>query len=49
MNIEEIKKELCDIVPEFAKEVEPIYQLLEWEWRDGVPTKKDIQDSLLQK
>ena len=39
MKIEEIKTELKKMVPEFAKKVAPVYELLGWEWspRDTAP------------
>ncbi len=33
MDIEQAKAHLRELVPEFAETVQPIYELLGWEWR----------------
>lgn len=32
LNIELIKAELTRKVPEFARKIAPVYQILDWEW-----------------
>lgn len=32
---------------EFAKRVQPIYKLLDWHWTNGVPSVKEIQDTVI--
>ncbi|GAH44583.1 unnamed protein product [marine sediment metagenome] len=51
MNIEEIKTKLEEMVPSFAAKVQPVYQLLQWEWSPGkqephVPSVGEIENTL---
>lgn len=51
MNVEEIKVELNNMVPGFAPKVQPVYELLKWEWSSGkqephVPSVGEIENTL---
>ena len=51
MTIEEIKAKLQEMVPDFAAKVQPVYQLLKWEWSLGkrephVPSVGEIENAL---
>ena len=46
MKSKEIRSQLRELVPDFAKRVAPIYKQLSWEWQPGkvrfIPTEEDI-------
>lgn len=51
MTIEEIKAKLNEMVPGFAAKVQPVYQLLKWEWSPGkqephIPSVGEIENAL---
>jgi len=51
MTIEEIKAKLQEMVPGFAAKVQPVYQLLKWEWSPGkqephIPSVGEIENTL---
>lgn len=51
MNTKEIKSDLLEMVPEFAKKVQPLYQQLHWHWNRGseepfIPQVEDIEETL---
>ena len=53
MTVEQIKAELKKMIPEFARRVAPIYQLLDWKWSPGdskpyVPTVKTIEKAIYE-
>ena len=51
MTLEEIKQKLNEMVPRFAAQVAPVYQLLKWEWSPGksqphIPSVGEIENAL---
>jgi hypothetical protein len=48
MKLERMKTGLNKLVPEFAKEVAPVYKALNWKWYDRdkpyIPDAKDIEE-----
>ena len=51
MTIEEIKARLEEMVPGFAAKVQPVYELLKWQWSPGkqephVPSVGEIENAL---
>lgn len=51
MEVKEIKRELEEMAPDFARKVVPIYSLLEWEWSPGksaphIPSVGEIKNTL---
>ena len=51
MELQQIKHELEEMVPDFAKKVVRIYQLLGWEWSPGstaphIPSVGEIENAL---
>lgn len=51
MNIEQIKEKLHAMVPPYAKQLAPVYKLLDWKWQPPgtsphVPSAEEIEKSL---
>ena len=51
MTIEEIKAKLEEMVPDFAAKIQPVYELLKWEWSPGkqephIPSVGEIENAL---
>ncbi|GAH26790.1 unnamed protein product [marine sediment metagenome] len=51
MELSQIKHELEEMVPDFAKRAVKIYRVLEWEWRPGrtsphIPSVGEIENAL---
>lgn len=50
LELAEIKQKLCDLAPEFAATVAPLYVILNWTWESGdkayIPGKRQIESCL---
>jgi len=48
MKIEDIKNDLKEAAPEFAKRIAPVYKLLNWKWGGKIPNEEEILRSTLR-